>query len=110
MNHIGDIFNQDKSGDVSEVSCSPGWKEYQIILTQRTNLDEIRVFVVGNVGLVIGSNELLGLFNLHNIECFRISNSNINLRNITCRDELTFAGTTLSRKAMKRAALPLSGK
>jgi hypothetical protein len=110
MNHIGDIFNQDKSGYVSEVSCSPGGKEHQIILTQWTNLNEIGVFVIGNVGLVIGSNEFLGLFNLHNIECFRISNSNISLDSITCRDELTFVGTTDSRKAMKRAALPLSGK
>jgi hypothetical protein len=58
MNHIGDIFNQDKSGDVAEVSCGPGGKEHQIILTQWTNLDEIGVFVIGNVGLVIGSNEL----------------------------------------------------
>jgi hypothetical protein len=110
MNHVGDIFNQDKSGDVSEVSCSPGGKEHQIILTQWTNLDEIGVFVIGNVGLVIGSNQLLGLFNLRNNECFRISNSNINLHNITCRRELTLVGTTVSRKAMKRAALPLSGK
>jgi hypothetical protein len=59
-----DILDHDQTRNVSKLSSCLLWKEKEIILTKWANFNEIGVFEIRNVGLVVRSDKLFGSFYL----------------------------------------------
>ena len=53
MNQIGDILDKDQSRNVSKLSSQLVGQVQQVVFTERTNLHQIGVLEIGNVGLVV---------------------------------------------------------